>query len=243
MVQVKKRHVLWLPWLAAIFLLIWVLRAVPLTAVWQSLLHLERWQIGVLVLLNGVALVWLTARWWLLLRGLGWRLPLAMAVGHRLAAFGVSYFTPGPQFGGEPVQVLLVEKVHGVPRRTAVSAVSLDKSLELLVNFAFLLLGVLVILRTGFLKMEMGGQAVGLTAGLLLFPLLYLAAIWSGKRPLSRALRLLQPLCARWDWYEAAVPALAASEDQAHQLCHQSPGVFALALLLSMSSWLVLLLE
>ncbi len=241
--MVAKRYVVWLPWLTAVLLLAWVVRAVPLTAVLETLRDLTWRQVGTLVVLNGVALVWLTGRWWLLLWGMGWRLPLGMAVGHRLAAFGVSYFTPGPHFGGEPVQVLLAEKVHGVPRRTAVSAVSLDKSLELLVNFAFLLFGVLVTWHAGLLRASMGEEAIGLAGGLLLFPLFYLAAIWGGRRPLSGAFRWGQPVGRRWQWYETAVTALAASETQAHQLCRRSPRLFVLALLFSAASWLVLLLE
>lgn len=238
-----KRWVVWLPWLAALGLLAWVVRAVPLTAVLETLRGLTWWQIGILVVLNGVALVWLMGRWWLLLWGMGWRMPLGMAVGHRLAAFGVSYFTPGPHFGGEPVQVLLAEKGHGVPRRTAVSAVSLDKSLELLVNFAFLLFGVLVTLRAGLLRPGVGEEAIGVSVGLLLFPVGYLVAIWGGRRPLTGAFGLMQPVGKRWGWYGTAVNGLAASERQAHQLCRQSPRLFALALLLSVASWLVLLLE
>ena len=131
-------------WLVALALLLWVLRTVPLTAVFLSLQQLQLWQIGVLVLLNGLVLALLTGRWWLILWGLGYKLPFGLTMGHRLAAFGVSYFTPGPQFGGEPVQVLLVEKGHGVSRITAVSSVTLDKTLELLVKFSFLALGVVV---------------------------------------------------------------------------------------------------
>ncbi|MBX3055438.1 MAG: flippase-like domain-containing protein [Anaerolineae bacterium] len=239
----RKKGVVWLLWLTAVLLLALVLRTVPLTAVLETLRGLTWWQIGILVVLNGVALVWLTGRWWLMLWGMGWRLPLAMAVGHRLAAFGVSYFTPGPHFGGEPVQVLLAEKVHGVPRHTAVSAVSLDKSLELLVNFAFLLFGVLVTWRAGLLRASMGEEAIGLAGGLLLFPMVYLAALWGGRRPLAGAFGLMQPMGKRWGWYGTAVNALTASEEQAHQLCRRSPRLFALALLFSAASWLVLLLE
>ncbi|HUM70678.1 MAG TPA: hypothetical protein PLK31_17750, partial [Chloroflexota bacterium] len=77
-----KRWVVWLPWLAAVGLLVWVLRAVPLTAVLETLQNLAWWQLAVLIVLNALALVWLTGRWWLLLWGMGWRLPLGMAVGH-----------------------------------------------------------------------------------------------------------------------------------------------------------------
>ena len=118
----RARLISLIAWLAALGLLGWILRQVPLTAVFLSLKQLQLGQIALLVLLNALVLTLLTSRWWLILWGLGYKLPFGMTMGHRLAAAGVSYFTPGPQFGGEPVQVLLVEKVHNVPRITAVSS-------------------------------------------------------------------------------------------------------------------------
>ena len=152
----RKRLISIVAWLVALFLLWLVLRTVPLTAVLLSLQQLKLWQIGVLVLLNLLVLALLTGRWWLILWGLGHKLPFGLTLGHRLAAFGVSYFTPGPQFGGEAVQVVLVEKGHGVGRTTAVSSVALDKTLELLVNFSFLVLGCGWSCKRAFL---MGGWA------------------------------------------------------------------------------------
>lgn len=238
---------MWLPWLVAVGLLVWIVREVSLTVVLQTLQQLHGWQLGLLILLNALVLVLLTGRWWLLLAGLGCRLPFGMTIGHRLAAFSVSYFTPGPHFGGEPVQILLAEKVHRVPRVTAVSAVSLDKTVELLVNFSFLALGVLVIVQTGLLGEGVGVSSLALPALLLLFPLLYLGAIWLGKRPLTCFLRLIKPLVElRQGWLlvmDTAVSGMAASETQAHQLCRQSPSLFAQVLLLSIAGWLVMVIE
>jgi hypothetical protein len=39
----------------------------------------------------------------------------------------------------------------GVPRATAVAAIALDKTLELIINFSFLLVGVAVVLQTQLL--------------------------------------------------------------------------------------------
>lgn len=240
----------WLPvlfWLVAIGLLALLVRSVGITAVLQSLGQLQMWQIFILILLNGVVILLVTMRWWLILWGMGWRLPLGMLTGHRLAAFGVSYFTPGPHFGGEPVQVLLVEKVHGVPRRTAVSAVALDKTLELLTNFAFVVFGVLLLLRWGLFGQTDGRSVVLFFVMLLLFPLLYLLGIWRGKRPLSNLLRILKPVWRfRLAWaaaYERMVDALADSEAQATLFCRQAPHFFMAALLVSLLGWLFLLIE
>lgn len=244
---VKRRIAIWLPWLAALVLLLWVVRAVPLTAVAGTLHQLQGWQLGTWLGLNALVLVCLTGRWWLLLAGMGHRLPFFMSMGHRLAAFSAAYFTPGPQFGGEPVQVLLVERRHGVPRTTAVSAVSLDKALELLVNFTFLAGGVWVLLATGLLGGGIGAKAAGATAVLLLLPLLYLGAIWQGQQPLSRLLHVPAPLFARRPaWAEAwatAVHGLRLSEQQAHIVCRHMPQLVVQALCLSLAGWLFMMAE
>jgi uncharacterized protein (TIRG00374 family) len=219
--------------------LLWlVARSVPLGAVLQTLAQLRGWQVGVLALLNGLVLLTLNGRWWLILRGLGHELPFWPLLGHRLAAFGVSYFTPGPQFGGEPVQVLLVEQQHNVPRTAAIAAVSLDKTVELLLNFGFLALGVLLVLQTGLL----GEALAGGTAVWLLFflfpPMIYLWLIWRGRQPVTRLLRWLN--MRRVARLETAV---AQSEAQMNTLCQRNPGALLGAVTVSGLSWALMIAE
>jgi uncharacterized protein (TIRG00374 family) len=245
---VSRKHLIaLLLWLAALALMLWVLRSVSLTAVFHSLQQLQAEQIMVLVLLNGLVLAFLTGRWWLILRGLGHKLPFGLMMGHRLAAFGVSYFTPGPQFGGEPVQVLLVEKVHQVPRITAVSSVTLDKSLELLVNFSFLALGVLVIFQTSFLGQDLRWQTAVIALALFGIPVLYLLALWWGRQPIAGSMQLARPVFDRHSsWAEQldrAIRGMDDSEKLAGQFSHQAPHIVLAALLISLLGWLVMILE
>ena len=215
-------------------LLLWrVVRTVPLAAVLATLGRLRGWQLVVLVVLNGLVLLTLNGRWWLILRGLGHELPFGQLLGHRLAAFGVSYFTPGPQFGGEPVQVLLIEQQHGVPRPVAIAAVSLDKAVELLLNFGFLALGVLLVLQTGLL----GAALAGATAVWLLMlpPAIYLWLIWRGRQPLTWLLRWLK--IRRWE------TAVGHSEAEMNNLCQQNPAALLSAIAATSLSWSLMILE
>jgi uncharacterized protein (TIRG00374 family) len=243
----RQRLVVLATWLVALFLLWRVLRTVPLTAVFLSLQQLKLWQMGVLVLLNALVLVLLTGRWWLILWGLNHKLPFGLTLGHRLAAFGVSYLTPGPQFGGEAVQVVLVEKGHSVARTTAVSSVALDKTLELLVNFSFLVLGVVVILQTRFGNSRLGWQTAVLALTLLSFPVLYLVALWRGRQPIAGFMRVVLPvLNGRLAWqktFASAAQGMAVSEQQAGQFCHQAPVYLWAAFLVSVVGWLVMVVE
>ena len=45
----------------------------------------------------------MTARWWIILRADNPGIPFWPLIRYRLAVFGLSYFTPGPQVGGEPL--------------------------------------------------------------------------------------------------------------------------------------------
>ncbi len=237
----------------AIFLLvavlfIWVLSQVPLRDAWLVLRRLSVGKVLALLLLNGLVLLALNGRWWLILRAQGYRLPFFTLTGHRLAAFGVSYFTPGPHFGGEPVQVALVEQQHGVPRATAVAAVTLDKLLELLVNFLFLALGVGLVLQQGFLGDDLGWETAVFPVILLLAIILFLAATWAGQYPITRLLHLLNRLPvwqnSRWgSGYQRVSNLLQESERQATRFCQTAPQAMFLALLVSMLSWALLIAE
>ena len=81
---------------------------------------------------------------WLILRAFGQRVPFFSVMGLRLAGFALSYFTPGPQVGGEPLQVFLLKKRHAIPTTAGVASVFLDKLFEILANFTFLVLGLAV---------------------------------------------------------------------------------------------------
>ena len=222
-------------WGLALLVLWLVVRAVPLREVWRTLALLRGWQLAALVVLNGLVLLGLNGRWYILLHGLGYKLPFWSLLGHRLAAFGVSYFTPGPQFGGEPVQVVLVERQHGVPRSVAIAAVSLDKAVELLLNFGFLAFGVLLVVQNGLLGEAVGGQTAVWTTLLLLPPILYLWLIWRGRQPVSWLLRAVK--LGRWE------TAVSTSEAQMITLCQQNSGALLGAIGISALTWALLIAE
>lgn len=240
-----------LPWLLAVALLYWVLRTVSLTAVWQLLQKLSLDEILLLIVANGIVLVTLNGRWWLTLYGQGYPIPFWHLFRYRLAAFGLSYITPGPHFGGEPLQVYFVETEHGVPRATAVSALTLDKLLELIVNFAFMLVGIMLIVQwqTGLVGIQVISPITIITAVLLLsLPLLLLLALWRGRQPLTSFFRLGQklPLWQQLGWqngYQRFLQTITDSERQVTQFCRRTPHILFAAFFCSLLSWLAMLAE
>lgn len=239
----------WLVWAAAFLLLAVALRDVPLATVWAALRRLGPVELTLLVALNGLVLLTLNGRWWIILRGQGRRIPFFTLLGYRLAAFGVSYFTPGPHFGGEPVQVALLERRHGVGRTTAVAGVALDKSLELLVNFLFLTLGVILLLQQRLFGGLVGEETAVFATLLLAFPFAFLGATWAGWYPVSRGVGLVGrfpwwPGRGRWEGrFARLLDGLRDSERQATEFCQRAPASLAAALLVSLLSWLLLIAE
>ena len=236
----------WLPWLLSAALLAVVIRLVPVNEVVTALRQMRPGEVAVLIFANGVVLLAITARWALLLRGQGYGVPFATLFGYRLAVFGLSYFTPGPHVGGEPLQLLLVEREHGVPRSVALAAVALDKALEFGVNFTFLLLGIAAVLRWRIVPADAARQALGLVAALLAVPVLYVAATSAGRFPAARLThrlaraRLLRPLAAR---LSAAAAVVEAGEQQVGAFYRRAPAAFAAALGITLLGWLALVGE
>ncbi len=236
-------------WLLAAALLIWVLRAVPLADTWAALRQLQWPQIMLLIALNGLILILLNSRWWIILRGHGQHIPFHALFGYRLATFGVSYFTPGPHFGGEPLQVYLVEKEQQTPRATAIAAMSLDKSLELLVNFTFLLAGVIIIIQQRTLGAVVGSEIILFAALLFLLPAGYLLAIWTNHAPLSWLMALVMrfPFWPRKPGWllrlQHAQLMVRSSENETALFCRRAPFTVALALFVSIAAWLLMIAE
>jgi uncharacterized protein (TIRG00374 family) len=228
----------------AFLLFIWVLRSVSLADTWGILQRLGWWQLGLLALANGIVLWVGNGRWWLILRGQGYALPYLTLTGYRLAGYGLSYFTPGPMFGGEPLQVVLIERL-GVRRATAVAAIALDKTLELIINFSFLLVGVAVVLQTQLLP-GLGWATAVYPLSLLALPSFFLLAIWADWQPLSRLMGLISRLLLRPDWqpmYQRLQTGIQTSEAQAAAFCRQQPAALLLAFLVSLLSWATLIGE
>lgn len=170
-------------WLLAIFLLWYSLRDVHLTGILELIRKLDGWQISLLISINALIIILITSRWNFFLKALCQFVPFLRLVGYRLAGFAVSYFTPGPQFGGEPLQVLLLRRGQ-VNASAALTSVYLDKVMEVLSNFTFLIFGVLVLFQHGLISNASLGFALVLPL-VLLFPSIHLFTLWKGYKPLS----------------------------------------------------------
>ncbi len=230
----KLRYLLWL---ALPGLIWWAWHAIPLQQIWEILSGLGLLQLFVLALINLGLVSLFSMRWWLILRSFGHSLPYLSLVGYRLAGFGISYFTPGPQFGGEPLQAYLLHQRQEVPGPTAVASVTLDKMLELLANFSFLFFGLVVILESRVFGQLSVSRFLPVVLGLAFVPFGYLLALWVGWRPIANALGWLAGNPRLQTWLCGTSQAACSVEEQAACFCRENMRVALAAYFFSLVIW------
>jgi uncharacterized protein (TIRG00374 family) len=190
----RGKRLIQLGWLALLVLLLgWALKNAPLADIWASLRQLEAWQAAVLLAFNLGIFALITMRWWIIVRAQNSKVPFYPLLGFRLAAYGLSYFTPGPQVGGEPLQIIYLQKHYGLTYARATSAVIMDKLLEFLANFLLIAVGIYAIFRVGLLSGSSGLATSALIplAAVLLWPLAHILLLANGRYPLSALLRAI----------------------------------------------------
>lgn len=235
----KKRLIKLALWGGVALLFGWAWRDISLTELGNVLNRLTPLSLGILFLANAIIVLLFSSRWWLIVRALGYRVSYFPLAKYRLASFGVSYFTPGPQFGGEPLQVYFLHKNHGVSTEIALTSVSLDKLLEMLSNFTFLSIATLIVVWQGLFFQEMAGTVVGFTAGMIVLLLGYMIVLWMGQTPLAWMFGRL-PFKRNQASPSMIRQTLLDVESQIGSFCRKEPRTLLLSALLSALKWVSL---
>lgn len=129
-----RRHWVWLKWLAAIVILVWLFRQNQQTLRdidWNNL----RWSyFGLGIILTGVAFLITFTRWYFLV--VSQDLPFTWTDAVRLGFIGIlfNYVAPGAA-GGDIVKALLIAKEHPERKAVAAATVFLDRLLGLIALF------------------------------------------------------------------------------------------------------------
>jgi len=222
-------------------LLYFALRNAPLIDIWNTLKTLKLSQITIILIINATVIGLMTARWWIIVRAENPSVPFLTLIGYRLSVFGLSYFTPGPQVGGEPLQVIYLQRNHGVTFARATSAVIMDKLLEFLVNFILIGIGAWAIVTVGLISgtgFRLSLSLIGL-AGLLAWPVGHIALLYRGIMPVSRIL-LRQPFIQK---NNKGIRLVIVAERMASTFCRKHTRAMLLAISASLLSILGIVIE
>lgn len=230
-------------WLAAIALAVLALRKLPLSELLHTAFQLSPWQLLAWIALNLLILLLSAQRWRQLLLALATPVSRMRLLSNRLAGQTISFLTPGPQFGGEPLQVFWLVRGERVALHRALLSLSLDRLIELWVNFSLLMLGIVFVLGATDNRLPQGQLALGALVLLLALnsALLFLLL----RRPQSW-LPTLKRWCQHWQQH----PRLAGLDIQWEQLDRdlslmpvEHLKLLLRCLLLSLLGWAAILAE
>lgn len=221
-------------------LLVFVLRDIAWQETLAAIQQLQGWQLVALVLINLLMLSALYGRWRVILHAQGYQLAFLEVAKISVAGFAVSYLTPGPQVGGEPVQVYLLHRRHQVPLTTATASVALDKMLNVLTSFSYLFFGILVVIQGSLFDEVFKERAFFVALTLLALPIILMTSWFRGARPFTWLLRLLPQ---RWSIIGRGLRVIGHVEDEIIIFCHEHPFSFMVAFTLSLLSWVAMAAE
>ena len=230
-----------LVYLVLITLLYFALRNAPFVDIWNALSQLRIWQIAILFILNSGVIFAITARWWIIVRSDNPSIPFLPLVRYRLSTFGLSYFTPGPQVGGEPLQILYLQQNHNIPYARSTASVIMDKLIEFLGNSVLIVAGLAAAMRVGMLSQNgiiVFGSLIPLAA-ILVLPLIYLGLLYRGRYPLSGFLRAASSLIGNRDWMRLII----VSERMAASFSRRRPATMLASFFFSLLALAGTLLE
>jgi uncharacterized protein (TIRG00374 family) len=179
------------------------------------------------MVINTFMYLLVTLRWWIIARASNRSIPYFPLVLVRVAVFGISYFTLGPQVGGEPLQVLYLQRKFNMTYTRATSTVIMDKLLEFLANFILLVIGLTAILEAGILSTNGGSSLVSLIvmAAVLLWPFIHIGLMIRGVYPISAGLRAAFSRFTHQKWMRF----IMVSERLAGMFCQRNPRALWLA--------------
>ena len=228
-------------------ILLWqAVQGINWTEVVQLLTAIDPRGLAAIGACNLLMLPLMSMRWWLILIMLGTPVKLLRVSFYRTAAGAVSYLTPGPHFGGEPVSVILLNIHHRIGLPIGAASVGVDRLLELTVSFAVLAICV------GCFSLALPDSAGGMGAVLVIsvvfaLCLTLLALLFGGKRPFSRVIHQLCAFTITTSGFgkkmESFARFLKDSEDRALTMFVVHPFLFTCAILVSLAAWVAVFAE
>jgi uncharacterized protein (TIRG00374 family) len=235
-------------WVVALALVSWTLSQMPLADIGSTLNQLTWTEWSAWVVVNIMVVLVGNARWFLLTRMVHSTIGFFHLLLIRQAGQTISFITPGPQFGGEPLQIYWLYKRTSMAIHSAILSLGLDRFFELWINFLMLILGVILLMSLPALgnDIQTGNnwyQILILITGALL--ILSGLALYVVRQPGLLSNRL-EKLSARW----LSNPRLQAIDDHWQSLgsdlrlaiSTQKP-VLSAALLLSLGGWVLIIVE
>lgn len=239
----RYRLIQGLTWLISLVLLVWVSRGLPLSSILKTVSELSFYQWFVWSLLNLLIILVYVQRWRCLSDAAGLDIDFSSLFMLRQAGQFISFITPGPQFGGEPFQVYWLWKKNLSSGTLALLSVALDRFYELWINFAILLLGLLIVMLSPALGLA---DWPSLAVAIILIIILLSCSAWFLLSHQQKLSVWIKRLAERWQHN----PRLSRLESHWDELGKRIGSLFrnekralGTALALSLAGWAGMIIE
>ena len=143
----KKKIFNTLIWFTAVVLLILNVRELPIGDMLQRIYTISFSVWTTLFFVNIVILFLAVKRWQILSKAFDIEVSFVHLFIIRQAGSTFSFVTPGPQFGGEPIQSYWLYRDQRIPLDNTITLIGADRFIEIFVNFSFLFLGLLLVIQ------------------------------------------------------------------------------------------------
>jgi uncharacterized protein (TIRG00374 family) len=212
----------------------------------QAISPLLQWHpgyIAVLLILNAAIIVAMSLRWKLILKQCGYAIGIRLLAAYRVGANAISYLTPGPQFGGEPLQVGMLVHRHNVAAPDATASVAADRLVELCTNCLVLLAGLLFLLPTRPLTAVTGLNGISWLTLVFLVTGLFLMALSLGKTPLSQWIDFICSKYRHWHRLSCISDWIRTTERRTGEMLRQPYRVLTIYIGASLIQWILMICE
>ena len=135
-------------WLVGCSLVFFTVRELPLAGILERLGEISPLRLVGLLAINSLILFLSVKRWQILAQVFDIQLSLTHLFKVRQAGNTISFVTPGPQFGGEPLQLYWLSQSHEIPMDISLAILGADRFMEIFINLSILLLSVIFIFYT-----------------------------------------------------------------------------------------------
>lgn len=223
-------------------LLIWSYQQLSWKEITYLITSLSFLEIVILAVLNLLIFGLFTYRWAIIQSAIGRGISKKRLLFYRLIGFGISYFTPGPQIGGEPAQIILLKQNHNISSEKAISSVFLDRLIDGLVNFIILVFGLFVLINNNIFKEFEISSSFFIAIAFLIIPLGYLILLSTGKLPLANLINKISFKFQKQYLIDIA-GSFHGAEYQMSLFIRKYPISFLKALLISLLSWGLMIFE
>ena len=143
----EKKFLNNLIWFSAVVLLILTVRELPISDMLQRIYAISFSAWITLFFVNLVILFLAVKRWQILSKTFDIEISFARLFIIRQAGSTFSFVTPGPQFGGEPLQAYWLYRDQGMRLDNIIALIGADRFIEIFINFSFLFLSIFLVIQ------------------------------------------------------------------------------------------------